>query len=297
MPSRPSRRPGTRRCRHRRPRPRCRRRGARDRREAERRPRTGGGIEIGPTGGSPTVACRRACRRIWAAGDCVECHHRISNSPVTIALGTHANKQGRVAGTNLTGGKATFSGVVGTAVTKICEHEVARTGLDEREARDAGFDFSTTTIEATTRAGYYPGTAPITVKVLVERETNRLLGAQIVGGEDAAKRIDVLATALWNEMTVDDDPAARSRLRATPVAGVGSGPDRGPPRRVGRIDIDCRPRPEVAASTHRVFACSWARSLSYIMRTSSMKLTRGFQPKTSWAFDASPISRSTSAGR
>jgi NADPH-dependent 2,4-dienoyl-CoA reductase/sulfur reductase-like enzyme len=164
------------------------------------------GIEIGPTGGIATDdrMSTRPFARIWAAGDCVECHHRVSNSPVAIALGTHANKQGRVAGTNLTGGTATFSGVVGTAVTKICDHEVARTGLNEREARAAGFDFSTTTIEATTRAGYYPGTAPITVKVLVERGTHRLLGAQIVGGEDAAKRIDVLATALWNEMTVDE---------------------------------------------------------------------------------------------
>jgi NADPH-dependent 2,4-dienoyl-CoA reductase/sulfur reductase-like enzyme len=163
------------------------------------------GIAIGPTGGIATSA-RMATSdpHVWAAGDCVECHHRVSNRPVVIALGTHANKQGRVVGINVTGGDATFPGVVGTAVTKICDYEVARTGLNEREARDAGFEFTTSTIEATSRAGYYPDSRPITVKVVAERGTGRLLGAQIVGREGAAKRIDVLATAIWNDMTVEE---------------------------------------------------------------------------------------------
>jgi NADPH-dependent 2,4-dienoyl-CoA reductase/sulfur reductase-like enzyme len=163
------------------------------------------GIEIGATGGIATDAgMATSAEGIWAAGDCVECHHRVSGRPVTIALGTHANKQGIVAGENATGGHAKFAGVIGTAVTKICDNEVARTGLNEREARDAGFDFSTATVEPTTRAGYYPGAKRITVKIVVERTSNRLLGAQIVGKEGAAKRIDVLATAIWNDMTVDE---------------------------------------------------------------------------------------------
>jgi len=163
------------------------------------------GIEIGATGGIATDAgMATSADGVWAAGDCVECHHRVSNRPVTIALGTHANKQGMVAGVNATGGDAKFAGVIGTAVTKICANEVARTGLNEREARDAGFDFSTSTVEPTTRAGYYPGAERITVKIVVERTSNRLLGAQIVGKEGAAKRIDVLATAIWNNMTVDE---------------------------------------------------------------------------------------------
>jgi len=163
------------------------------------------GIEIGSTGGIATDA-RMATNieGVWAAGDCVECRHRVSGRPVTVALGTHANKQGIVAGENATGGNAKFAGVLGTAVTKVCETEVARTGLNETEARDAGFDFSTSTVEPTTRAGYYPGAMKIIVKVVVERHTNRLLGAQIVGKEGAAKRIDVLATAIWNDMTVDE---------------------------------------------------------------------------------------------
>jgi len=130
-------------------------------------------------------------------------HHRVSNRPVVVALGTHANKQGRVVGVNVTGGDAQFAGVIGTAATKICEYEIARTGLNEREATDAGFDVTTATIESTSRAGYYPQATPLTVKVIVERG-GRLLGGQIIGREGAAKRIDVLATAIWNEMTVGE---------------------------------------------------------------------------------------------
>jgi len=161
------------------------------------------GVRIGPSGGVATDArMATSVAGVWAAGDCVESHHRVSNRPVTIALGTHANKQGKVAGINITGGDARFGGVIGTAVTKICAHEVARTGLNEREAVDAGFDIATATIESTTRASYFPGATAVTVKVVADATNRRLLGAQIVGREGAAKRIDVLATAIWNEMTV-----------------------------------------------------------------------------------------------
>jgi len=141
---------------------------------------------------------------IWAAGDCTEVFHRVSRRPVAIALGTHANKQGRVAGVNATGGDVAFPGVVGTAVTKLCDYEVARTGLTESEAHEAGFRSVAATIESTTRAGYYPESAPITVKIVAEAGTGRLLGAQVVGREGAAKRIDVLAVAIWNEMTASE---------------------------------------------------------------------------------------------
>jgi len=163
------------------------------------------GVRIGPSGGIATDARMvTSVEGVWAAGDCVESHHRVSNRPVTIALGTHANKQGRVVGINVTGGDARFGGVIGTAVTKICAHEVARTGLNEREATDAGFDIAIAIIESTTRASYYPGSTPVTVKVVADATNGRLLGAQIVGREGAAKRIDVLATAIWNEMTVEE---------------------------------------------------------------------------------------------
>ncbi|SDX95240.1 NADPH-dependent 2,4-dienoyl-CoA reductase, sulfur reductase [Micromonospora pattaloongensis] len=141
---------------------------------------------------------------IWAAGDCVETVHRVTGQPVHIPLGTHANKQGRVAGINIGGGYATFPGVVGTAVTKVCDLEVARTGLRERDAAQAGYAYVTATVESNNRAGYFPGAAPMTVKLIAERGTGLLLGAQIVGRSESAKRIDVLAVALWNRMTVTE---------------------------------------------------------------------------------------------
>ena len=166
----------------------------------------GAGLPLGSSGGIRTDL-RMAVPGydgVWAAGDCVESIHRLSGQRVVVALGTHANKQGRVAGINLGGGYATFPGVIGTAITKICSLEVARTGLSEREADQAGYRFVTAVVDSTTKAGYFPGAAQIRLKLIAEQRTGRLLGAQIVGREDAAKRIDVLATAIWNEMDVDE---------------------------------------------------------------------------------------------
>ncbi len=141
---------------------------------------------------------------VFAAGDCVESHHRILDAPVNIQLGTHANQQGRIAGLNIAGGDARFPGVLGTAISRICRYEVARTGLTEREAADAGIDAVAITTKARTRAEYYPGAGPIWVKLVAERGGGRLLGGQIVGTETAGKRIDTIATALWAGMTADD---------------------------------------------------------------------------------------------
>ncbi|MQA97993.1 MAG: flavoprotein oxidoreductase [Streptosporangiales bacterium] len=163
------------------------------------------GLTVGETGG--VVVDRRmrtTAPGVWSAGDCVETFHRITGRPVAIALGTHANKQGRVAGIGIGGGYATFPGVIGTAVTKVCDIQVGRTGLNEREAERAGFAYVTASVASTTRAGYYPGATEMTTKVIAERRSGRLLGAQIVGEEGAAKRIDALAIAVWNEMTVEE---------------------------------------------------------------------------------------------
>ena len=100
------------------------------------------------------------------------------------------------------GGDAAFGGVLGTAITRFQNLQIARTGLTEKEAAAAGLDALGVTTESSSRAHYYPGAESMKVKLVVERGTGRLLGAQIVGGADAGKRIDVLATALWNEMTV-----------------------------------------------------------------------------------------------
>jgi NADPH-dependent 2,4-dienoyl-CoA reductase/sulfur reductase-like enzyme len=141
---------------------------------------------------------------MYAAGDCCQSHHLVSDQPVHVALGTVANKQGRVAGINLGGGYATFSGVVGTAITKVCSLEVARTGLTVVEAERDGFDPVTTSIDATTRAGYMPDAEAMTVRLVAERGTGRLLGGQIIGGAGAAKRIDTVATALHARLRVDE---------------------------------------------------------------------------------------------
>jgi NADPH-dependent 2,4-dienoyl-CoA reductase/sulfur reductase-like enzyme len=163
------------------------------------------GIPIGPSRGIVTDRQQRTpVDGVWAAGDCAETFHRVSQRPVSLALGTIANKQGRIAGLNLGGSYGAFPGVLGTAVTKVCDLEIARTGLGERAAQEAGFAVVTASIDATTRAHYYPDAKPITIKVIAERGSGKLLGAQIVGQEGAAKRIDVFATALWNSMTVDD---------------------------------------------------------------------------------------------
>jgi NADPH-dependent 2,4-dienoyl-CoA reductase/sulfur reductase-like enzyme len=163
------------------------------------------GVVVGDLGGIVTDArMETSVAGVWAAGDCVESVDRITGLPVVVALGTHANKQGRVVGINATGGDARFPGVVGTAASKICAFEIARTGLTERQAAELDIDVVAATIESTTRAGYYPGAAPITVKVVAGRTDGRVLGAQIVGSEGAGKRIDVVATAIWNRMTVDE---------------------------------------------------------------------------------------------
>lgn len=163
------------------------------------------GITIGPTGAIATDArMSTSVPGIWAAGDCAESFHRVTKRPASIALGTHANKQGRVVGVNISGGHATFPGVIGTAVTKVCDIEIGRTGLTEREATTIGVDAVTGVVESSSRAHYYPDTEPMTVKVVAARDTGRMIGAQIVGRGEAAKRIDALAVAIWNEMTVDD---------------------------------------------------------------------------------------------
>lgn len=160
------------------------------------------------TGAREAVAVDRQQRTsldgVFAAGDCCDSHHLVSGRRVHIALGTAANKQGRVAGINLGGGHATFPGVVGTAITKVCSLEVARTGLTVAEAEREGFHPVAVSIDASTAAGYMPDAQKMTVRLIAERGTGRLLGGQIVGGQGSAKRIDTLATALHARLRVDD---------------------------------------------------------------------------------------------
>ena len=179
------------------------------------------GLQVGDSG-ALCVDDRQRCPGhdgVFAAGDCAESHHRVLDRPVNIQLGTHANKQGRIAGANATGGDERFPGVIGTAVSKICRYEVGRTGISEREAADAGIEVVSATIKDRTRAGYYPGAGPIWVKLVAQAGSGRLLGGQIVGVEGAAKRIDVLATAVWTGLAVDE-LALLDLSYAPPYSGV-----------------------------------------------------------------------------
>jgi NADPH-dependent 2,4-dienoyl-CoA reductase/sulfur reductase-like enzyme len=141
---------------------------------------------------------------IWAAGDCAESVHRVSGERVHVALGTVANKQARVAGINIGGGYATFPGVLGTAITRLCDTEIARTGLNEQQAAEAGFLAAPVVVRATTAAHYMPNSGPMTVKLVVERRTARVLGAQIVGAHGSGKRIDTCAAAIWAGLTTGE---------------------------------------------------------------------------------------------
>ncbi|MFE5847658.1 FAD-dependent oxidoreductase [Streptomyces niveus] len=163
------------------------------------------GLPLGPHGGLLTDLSMRVRGHddIWAGGDCVEVLDLITGTTRHIALGTHANKHGQVIGANVGGDYGTFPGVVGTAVSKVCDREIARTGLREKDARAAGLRYVSATIESTGTAGYLPGARLMTVKMLAERRTGRLLGVQIVGGEGAAKRVDIAAVALTARMTVE----------------------------------------------------------------------------------------------
>jgi NADPH-dependent 2,4-dienoyl-CoA reductase/sulfur reductase-like enzyme len=141
---------------------------------------------------------------VFAAGDCVITHHRLMGENY-LPLGTTAHKQGRVAGENAVGGNREFAGSLGTQVVKIFDHAAARTGMRDHEAATAGFDPVTVESEADDHKAYYPGSHRITMRFTGDRGTGRLLGVQLFGHRHAeiAKRIDIAATAIFHNMTVN----------------------------------------------------------------------------------------------
>jgi len=139
---------------------------------------------------------------IYAIGDCAESTHMITQRPALPQLGTVAVKQGKVAGTNAAGGYAIFPGILGSAVTKFFDMEIGVTGLNEFFAKRAGLDPIAATISGQTRAQYYPGAQPIKVKIVVEREMERVIGAQIIGGEEVTQRINAISLGIQKQVTV-----------------------------------------------------------------------------------------------
>jgi len=163
------------------------------------------GVELGQTGAIRTDTAQKTnLADIHVAGDCCEVFNLVSQDWVHTPLGDIANKQGRVAGENAAGGRAAFLGVVGSAAFKVFELEVAFTGLGTQAAQQYGFDVDSQVIEAESKVGYMPGAKPILVKLIFDRKNGRLLGAQMVGKEGVARRINSLAVALHQKMTIDE---------------------------------------------------------------------------------------------
>ncbi len=163
------------------------------------------GLEIGPTGAIVVDDhCRTSDPNVYAGGDCVESLHRVTGERVFAPLGSVANRHGRVIGDNITGADATFPGVVGTGILKTLGINVAATGLTEGGARKHGYDIETCLVPAHDYAHYYPGGKSFVGKLVVDRATRKVLGAQFVGPGEVAKRVDVIATAITFGATVDD---------------------------------------------------------------------------------------------
>lgn len=141
---------------------------------------------------------------IYAVGDAVQVNHFVTGQPALIALAGPANKQGRIAADNIAGGDSRYKGSQGSSVLKIFSLTAAATGLNEGTARRAGLDTEAVVLSPMNHAGYYPGGRVMTMKVLFEKGTGKLLGAQIVGSDGVDKRIDVLATAIRAGMTAAD---------------------------------------------------------------------------------------------
>jgi len=139
---------------------------------------------------------------VYAAGDCAESRSMITGLPCLIQLGTSAVRQGKVAGTNAAEGYSTFPGVICTAMTKIFNFEIGAAGLTEKQAQEVGFKTVSGTMTGTTRAEYFPGKRDIRVKIVAEPYMGRIMGAQIVGGEGVAHRVNMLSIAIQSEMSV-----------------------------------------------------------------------------------------------
>jgi len=162
------------------------------------------GLELGPTGGIKVDEhMRTSDPDIYAAGDCVECTDLITGRPCYVPLGSTANKQGRVAAVNVCGGSAAFPGVLGTTVCKVFGYTVARTGLLERQAVESGYNTVTTLTPGLDRAHFMPDAGMIIVKLIADGDARKLLGMQAIGPGEAAKRVDVAATAITAGMTLD----------------------------------------------------------------------------------------------
>ena len=163
------------------------------------------GVTIGETRGIKTsMRMETNVKDVYAVGDCAESINLITKRPTLCQLGTTAVRQAKVAGINAASGYAVFHGVLGSAVTKFFDAEVGVTGLTEFFAKRAGLEIVVGAITSKTRPEYYPGGLPIKIKLVVDTESQRIVGAQIVGGEEVTQRINALSFGIQKHMTVRD---------------------------------------------------------------------------------------------
>lgn len=156
---------------------------------------------------------------VYSAGDCAQVYHKVMEENTFIPLGTNANKCGRIAGGNIAGQHQKYVGTLGSAAIKVCNLEMGRTGLSEVEAKQLAIDYTTVFVQSADHPGYYPNQTPIWIKLICEKRTRRILGAQAIGNKGAVLRIDVFAVAIHANMTADD-LGMTDLVYAPPFAGV-----------------------------------------------------------------------------
>ncbi len=163
------------------------------------------GIKLGVTGAIKVNSrMETSVKDIYACGDCAEKINMISNTPVWIPLGSTANKEGRVAAVNLCGGSEDFEGVLGSAVTRYFNLNISMSGLSEKEAQKLGYDTVSVIVTKKDKAGYMPEVENITLKLIADRRSHRVLGAQAIGCGDADKKVNNITVGLRNRITVED---------------------------------------------------------------------------------------------
>lgn len=164
-----------------------------------------GGIEIGSTGGirvNPRM--ETSISGIYAAGDCVESSSMITGQPVLSQLGTTAERQGKIAGINMAGDYSVFPGILDSVVSTFFDLEVGATGFSEFYAQQQGYETISGTITSETRAEYYPGGKQITVKIVAEPDTGKIIGGQIIGGEEVTQRVNMISITIQNQMCASE---------------------------------------------------------------------------------------------
>ncbi|MEW6186761.1 MAG: FAD-dependent oxidoreductase [Thermodesulfobacteriota bacterium] len=163
------------------------------------------GVAVGESGGIRVDSRMRSnFQNIWAAGDCCEKHHLVTGRSVLAPLGDVANKEGRVAGENAVGGNSEFHGIVGTACVKVFDLEIGMTGITEAQGERLGIKVISQKVEASSRVGAYPGAKSTFLKIVAELSSGRVLGGNWAGWDGEARKINILAVALQQRMTLED---------------------------------------------------------------------------------------------